>query len=293
MIYPNATAVRQALIRAGVMHDLLTKAAVQTVTRQAGPGELLLEGQFAQEVRPGLADLYDIPRQNDLGEIYGESRAEIKKWVMQQYREDGEGAISLIAAVLAGFGLRAYNLGGQWGLNELELLAEFDLTDQRIEDRIIAETEKLSRLNGKFSLAKTTAGEIAVRLDNQYQAGYPLGEVTDLFSAWSLGRTIIRSATIAADQTVKMSRWGLASAFVGNGIKSVMHICEADVVERCTTELCPPLCGNIYRLRGVISPMSSIPATERIPLHPYCRCSYDPIKEGWVKPAVIWTGFAL
>jgi len=73
-----------------------------------------------------------------------------------------------------------------------------------------------------------------------------------------------------------LARWGMAAAFVGNGIGGVRHECEADVEQRCTSGACPPLCGTEYGLPGVFNPMGGIPGAERIPLHPRCRCYYSP-----------------
>ncbi len=112
-------------------------------------------------------------------------------------------------------------------------------------------------------------------------------------SAWVLGRTVIRSAMIAETETVRMTRWGMVSAFVGNGIRGVRHECEADVDDRCYGKICPPYCGVEYELTGVLDPMGGIPGASQIPLHPRCRCWYSPRMDGWLKPALIWTGFAL
>ena len=82
-------------------------------------------------------------------------------------------------------------------------------------------------------------------------------------------------------------------AFAGNGIRGVRHECEPDVDDKCRGKVCPPLCGVEYELGGVFNPMRGIPSAGLIPLHPRCRCWYSPLMDGWVKPAVIWTGFAL
>lgn len=48
-----------------------------------------------------------------------------------------------------------------------------------------------------------------------------------------------------------------------------------------------------FELGGVFNPMGGIPSAGQIPLHSRCRCYYSPLTDGWVKPALIWTGFAL
>jgi hypothetical protein len=295
--YLDPVRIAERAIAAARYHAALTAALPLAGARALadGPtaGELLLESEYGRDLRPQLSRLYSAPITAGLAGWQGMSRAEIARWVLDYYQEQ-ETAASL-NATFRRYGRRGFNLGGQMALAELGLLGAFDLTDEAILTRLDDHAAALvdSRAGAELSVAVTTAEEIGREVEQRQEDGATAVEMLPLLSAWVLGRTVIRSTVIATTENVRATRWGLLYAFAGNGIRGVRHLCESDVDDRCGGRICPPLCGTEYELPGVFDPMSGIPAAGHIPLHPRCRCAWEPLRDGWLKPALIWTGFAI
>lgn len=286
------------LLAAARYHAALTAALPLAGSRALaeGPtqGELLLEADYARQVQPALADLYQRPIVAGLGTMLDQTEPEIVRSVLAFYEEQPE-PVAALGEVYRAFGRRALNLGGQMGLNELGLLGQFEATDATVLAAVDEAAARLvdTRRGARRSTVVTTAEEIAAQVVTKRDEGVTATDLLPLLGAWILGRTVIRSAVIATTEGVRMNRLGMLWAFVGNGIRGVRHECEADVDDRCYGKLCPPLCGREYELPGVFNPMGGIPSAGHIPLHPKCRCYWSSIQDGWLKPALIWTGFAL
>lgn len=257
-------------------------------------GELLLEAGLGLALRPALNELYRRPIVDGLAKMMEQSREEIVRSTLAYYRERQE-IVEPIRERLRRYAGQAFDLGGQMGLADLELDGQFQLSDDHVIQTIDAHVDRLVNVGrrAKLSAVVTTAEEIGREVSRRRDDGMTLADLLPALSAWVLGRTVIRSAIIAETETVRMTRWGMVWAFVGNGIRGVRHECESDVIDKCRGAICPPLCGTEYELGGVFNPMSGIPAAGLIPLHPRCRCWYSPLRDGWLKPALIWTGFAL
>ena len=257
----------------GRYHAALTEGTALAGSRSLadGPtaGELLLEADFGRTVRPLLADLYWRPIVDNLSTMVDQSEDEIVRSTLAYYA-DGP-VLDPLRSRLRQFARRGFNLGGQLGLDELELGGWFELSDDVIARKLDAQVERLVniRRQSRMSVAVTTAEEIGRQVGSRRDEGLTVVDLLPLLSAWVLGRTIIRSAVIATTETVRMSRWGMVSAFAGNGIRGVVHECALDVEHRCSGE-CPPLCGTEYELGGVFNPMRGIPRGGQIPLHPRC-----------------------
>ena len=286
------------MMAAARYHAALTDGLVLAGSRSLrdGPtaGELALEGEYNRAAQPALAELYARPIVAGLGAMMGLSEAEIVRWVLDYYGEE-RAAVERLGEVYQGFGRRAFNLGGQMGLEELGLFGRFEATDGWVLDEIDAQTARLTdlRRGARLSTVVTTAEEIGREVNRRREEGIEAVDLLPLLSAWALGRMVIRTAMIAATESVRMTRWGMVWAFAGNGVEGVRHVCEPDVDDRCSGKVCPSLCGTEYRLGGVFHPMREIPSAGLIPLHSRCRCWYEPLMDGWLKPALIWTGFAL
>jgi hypothetical protein len=278
-------------------HQALSDGLALAGTRSPadGPtaGELLLESSFARAMQPALAGMYRRPIEANLTAMAEQSREEIARSVLAFYRERPD-TLEPARLALARYARQGFEIGGQMGLDELGLPGQFELSDEYIEGVLASHTGRLvaTARQAQLSVAVTTAVEIGRAVDKQRETGLTAVDMLPALSAWVLGRTVIRSANIAATESVRMTRWGMAWAFVGNGIRGVRHECAADVERRCNGQ-CPPLCGTEYQLGGVFNPMREIPSAGQVPLHPGCRCWYSPLTDGWVKPALIWTGFAL
>ena len=256
-------------------------------------GELLLESSLARAMRPALAEMYRRPIEANLATLAAQDRDEIARSVLAFYRERPD-TLEPARSALARYARQGFEIGGQMGLDKLGLPDLFELSDEHIEEVLEAHVARLTstRRSAELSVAVTTAEEIGRAVDKQREAGLSVADMLPALSAWVLGRTVIRSARIAATESVRTTRWGMVWAFAGNGIRGVRHECALDVEQRCNGQ-CPALCGTEYELGGVFHPMRGIPSAGQIPLHPKCRCWYSPLTDGWVKPALIWTGFAL
>ncbi len=279
-------------------YGALTHARALAGTRalRDGPtaGELLLEADVAAALNGPLGEMYRRPIEAGLLAMVGQTEAEIGRSVLDFYEERPDVPAG-VTGVLRRAVRRGFDLGGQMGLDELGLEGQFHLEEKSLLDQLYALVDFLvdTRPGAGMSLAVTTAGEIGREVSRRRDLGETVVDMLPVLSAWVLGRTVVRSAIIAETETVRMTRWGMVSAFVGNGIRGVRHECEADVDDRCFGKICPPYCGVEYELTGVLDPMGGIPGAAQIPLHPNCRCFYLPRMDGWLKPVLIWTGFAL
>ena len=282
-------------------HAALAAALPLAGTRSGVPSadgptaaELALEAEYGGQIAPALSELYAHPIAANLPAMMDMTERQIVRSVLDWYEAEPE-PVERLAGVYRTFGRRTFNLGGQMGLNTLGLLAAFSATDGMVLDAIDAQTAELTDLSPRapLSTAVTTAEEIGREVARRRDEGIEAVDLLPLLSAWVLGRTVVRSALIAATEGVRMTRWGMVWAFAGNGIRGVRHVGGADGDARCSGRLCPPLCGVEHSLGGVFNPMSGIPSGANIPVHGRCRCWWEPLTDGWLKPALIWTGFAL
>lgn len=250
--------------------------------------EQVLEADFYEEARPKLAALYRSPLADDgLESAYRRNR--VRPFLRSHYRANPSTALDL-RDVLNDFKLQAFNLGGQYALDALELDGSFSLADDTILDGLREDSRQSTIVGGDLSLIDTTIDEMAGQLEAQQQGGVSLTDAIPIINAWVIGRAVIRTALIIQTESVHSSRWAMLSAFVGNGIGGVTFYTVGD--ERVCFQ-CRPLHGERFDVHSVFFPLRDLPDYARIPVHPRCRCFHDAIMDGWVKPAVIWTGFAL
>lgn len=289
----------RALIR---NHDLHARLRAMLATRAIGlpydganQAELLLEGEWERETRAPLGDMYREPLADGGGAwMLDAARDRLREYLNWYYTQSDNGrrVIGAMQDTQSAYMRRAANLGGQMALDALGLdeADDFDLTHDGLLEFIRTRAANMLDPDGDMSITATTREELVDYLDRA-EDGLSWEEVYAGISAWVLARTAVRTHAIAATESVRMSRWGLALGYIGNGVKEVIHRCEPDVLEKCTSFVCPPLCSKHFRLGSLFDPMAAIPGSVRIPLHPHCRCFYEPERDGWLKPAVIWTGF--
>ena len=182
-------------------------------------GELLMESGFGLAMRPALTRMYQRPIDEGLPAMMGMSREEIAGSVLGFYRERPD-TLEEARRVLGRYARRGFELGGQMGLDELGLPGAFELSDEDIEEALEAHVLGLTAAEdgAEMSLAVTTAAEIGRRVAKERDAGLSVVEMLPVLSAWVLGRTVIRSANIAATESVRMTRWGMVWAL------SLIHI---------------------------------------------------------------------
>lgn len=257
------------------------------------PAEAILEGEFTRALQPALQSLYRAPLA-DIAEAIDLPARKLPPWFLSWYTEHPAHAAAL-AAILTTYARRSFNLGGQMALGELGITGEtFSLTDPTILGQIDDLISALAEPDGSMSLVRTTANELARQTAAQREAGATTpADLLPVLSAYGIARSVIRTSAIVMTEGVRFNRWGMAAAFVGNGVKTVTHNCQLDVYERCTTNACPGLWGQEWTLYSVFDPMGDIPGESRIPLHPGCRCWYKADLGGWVRPAIIWSGVAI
>lgn len=291
----NLLPIFQNAQRYRALHQAQALFAPLEIRQEGGAtaAELNLESQYAAALEPVLNQLYTLPLlAGGMEGLIDQGREEISEGLLNWFREHPE-ALLLLAYLLRELAERGFNLGGQMALNELGLLNSFELADPTIQRQISVLVDRLVLPDGDMSLIRTTANETAAQIVKHRDDGLSLGDMLPLIGAWAVGRAVIRSATIAANENVRLTRWGMMAAFAGNGVWSVIHECALDVDARCKSGTCPPFCGTEFRVAGVLDPLGHIPVGRQIPLHVGCRCWYHAVLEGWVAPAVIWTGFAV
>lgn len=250
--------------------------------------EQVLESDFYEQARPKLAALYRSPlADNGLQSAFQNNR--LRPFLRSHYRAHPSTALDL-RDVLDGFKTQAFNLGGQYSLDTLGLEGRFRLADETILDGLRETSRQSTIVDGDMSLIDTTVDELAGQLEAHRENGVQLSDAIPAINAWVIGRTVIRTALIIQTESVRASRWAILSAFVGNGIGGVTFYTVGD--ERVCDQ-CRPLHSERFDISSVFFPMRDLPAYARIPIHPTCRCFYDAITDGWIKPAIIWTGFAL
>lgn len=296
--YLDPVRIAERAIAAARYHAALTAALPLAGARALadGPtaGELLLEAGFARQTQPVLAELYRQPILAGLEAMVEQTEADMIRSILAYYQARPE-LPGRLGEVGRSYGRVALNMGGQMGLEELGLSGQFEATDETVLGAVdaavgrLTDTRRGARRSAVVTTAEDVAGQVAARRDE----GLAVVDMIPVLTTWMLGRVVVRSALIAATESVRMNRLGMVWAFVGNGIRGVRHECEGNVDDTCRGGICPAMCGVEYETGSLYDPMGDIPAAARIPLHPRCRCHYSPLRDGWERPAVIWTGFAL
>lgn len=260
------------------LNTLLNQAMPLAGSRQLEGGptteELEHEASFSQELFSILLSLYRLPFFNGLLDVDGD----LVTWIRQYYL-DSSALLDDLHLTLEPNLVRAFEIGGQIGLDELDISAAFTLENAAILGDINTQANELSNLDGELSLAQTTANETARFVERQREDGLTATEIIAAFGAYALGRTIIRSSVIAHTESVGMSRFAMVETFVRNGVSSF----TLQTVEGACP-ICLALDGEEYQ----VSSFAEIPSNERIPLHTGCRCFYLVGRhDGTIE---VWTG---
>lgn len=271
-------------------NDLSVLAGSRNITDGATTAELALQRDFSADLEPALADLYRLPLQGGLSGL-PEDREDLEAYILNLY--DDPATQLPLKLVLERYVEQAANIGGQIGLDVLGANDEFNLEDEGLIAELDAHSESLVLVDSDMSLTRTTANEMAYQISAR-RAATETAESVILaeLAAWINLRNVVRSIVIADTETVRITRRSMLWTYAFNGITSVIHNCEADVADRCSSQLCPPLCGKRFPINSG-DVYANIPGGQTIPLHPYCRCWYEPERSGWVLPALLWTGFAI
>jgi len=251
------------------------------------PEEAALEEAFAEDLEAALLALYLLAMRADWSDMDGKSAEEIAAWLLGIYGS-AEAARRALEQILYRYMVSAYNLGGQMALNDLGFMARFNLTNEQILAAIRARAEMLVSVDedADESLIRTTANEIAQKVEREQRNGNTIIAAVATIAALAAGRSVIRSIMIAETESVMQSRAAVIWTMVRNGLRNFIYRCEPDVEELCTTRVCIPHCGKRFRAKLT----GWIPQWARLPKHPRCRCWHKPDKRGWKRPDQPYTG---
>lgn len=275
------------------LHRQLTAVMPQAGTRRLADGptgaELALERDFATDMERDLNGLYRYPLRNGLAAVPAGVEA-ARAYFLRRLAEDE--ATRPLQTDLERYLRQSANVGGQLGLEELGAGGDFNLTDPDLLGEVDGWAAALVDGESDISLTAVTADELATYIDAERESSIADSVILAGLGLWINARSLTRSIAIAATESVRLTRRAMLWTYAFNGITGVYHRCEADVERRCTTKVCVPWCGERFDTpTGDV--YANIPAEAQVPLHPFCRCWYDPDRGGWVLPALIWTGFAL
>lgn len=265
------------------LHNALTGLLPQAGVRQFGGGgqtvaELELAAAFTRALQSPLRGVYYWPFRNGFGRVPDSTdRAEIEAWLREQYGDAESGRV--LATVLALYMVRAFVLGGQYGLDALAIAATFALTNEALRDSISGFAVDIVDIDGEMSLTNTTAVELAREIERQRLDGVELA-----LGAFIAARVLARARLIAETEMVRFSRLGLVQAFWRNGVGRVIFRNAPELSQTGPCPICKPLDGNEYGIRnGRVS-------GPEIPIHGRCVCYYDPVLTGWERPSSVWVG---
>jgi hypothetical protein len=262
------------------LHRSLTRALPLAGTRRLSDGpttaELTLEASFAEALIPALESFYRYPLRNGIDEIPEGTEAQVQEWLSTELATDA--ATAVLVFVIFQNMQQGVNVGGQLALAELGLPGRFYLANQQIIGQIRRFVGRLVSRRGSLSLVQTTSNELARRITAGRAAGLTNAQINADMGNYLAQRVVTRSAGIATTEAVRATRSGLTMGYGRNGITFMIHR---------TVEGACPICGP---LNGERYPIASGFVVGAIPLHPNCRCWYEPDTAVWTVPASVWTG---
>lgn len=262
------------------LDDLLKSSLRLVGTRNLAEGataeELDLEADVSEGLESSLVELYYYPLRGDISNVPEGSEDEIRRWALAQYRE--EAATAALLLLLINYLRRGVNVGGAMALDTLGLPGRFNLTNAGIIRQIERAAGQVATVGGRLSVVDTTAAELARQITDYRQLEMTAEEMNRAWSTYVNGRAPVRAVGIATTEGVKGTRAGLAMTYGRNGITYEILRNQAGACVECQGyegERFATVNGFVV---GVI------------PVHPGCRCFYEPDMDGWERPDEAWTG---
>ena len=273
----------------------LGRAFDALVTTRQGPHDKLstlkarLDEDWQGDMLPIIEDLYWYPFRNGIAEA-PESAEDLRSWLERQY--DDAAIIAILLLLLQRYQIRAYNLGGQIGLEFLGIDGTFDLTNAEIIAALDAWAEDLTTQGTEYSLIDTTIEDLTRELPKAREAD---SSTLLALSAYIALRSAQRNEMIERSERPRMVAQALMQAFQRNGVAHMMY----DINGIGCPQICEPWHGRVF-------PVPSQGGV--IPQHPRCDCIWSPVMyDGqlvgyppvivnvsglptWEAPEDVWTG---
>lgn len=275
------------------LHEMHRGLAALTDTRQT-PHETLatlkaqLDEEWQADMLPVLADLYWHPFRNGIDQA-PEDAEELRTWLESQY--DEATVVVILLLLLQRYQRRAYNLGGQIGLDFLGIEESFNLTNEEIIAQLDAWAVDLTTFGTEYSLLDTTVDDLVTAVPKARETE---GSTLLALSAYITLRATQRNELIERSERPRQVGNALEEVYRRHGVEYMMY----DVNGVGCPRVCEPWHGTVFRVGG---------QSVRIPQHPHCDCIwssvlYDGQTVGlppvmvsvpglaWVQPEDIWTG---
>ncbi len=230
----------------------------QTAAEKYGTQKAVLDTEWQAEMQPVIEDLYWHPLRNGI-DATPDDEDELRPWLEDRFRDAT--IIALLLLLLRRYSLKAYNLGGQTGLDMLSLDGAFDLTNPDILAQLDAHAKELTTIGGEFSLIDTTIDDLAIQIPKAKQTD---GSAALYIAAYIALRSTSRTETIERTERPFQVANALTETFVQNGVQLVMY----DVNGVGCVKMCAPWHGRTFPInaRGIF-----------LPQHPKCDCIWSPV----------------
>lgn len=272
-INPHDIALHRGLTRMRRAYDGLLAVNARSLD-ELTPAEVALEAQWTQELEPVLSDLYWYPLRNGLNEA-PEKERELRRWIREALSAGI--AIAALLALLKRYQLRAVNIGGKIGLDELNLTGDFRLMNPTYLAKLDDHADMLTTAGSDMSLIDTTSNHLTAGIQTARDSSdNTLTVLGTMIAGWAA----YRSVSIAITEQSRQIANGLNWTYGENEVTQQVFRTRGD------DRVCPQ-CGG---LEGRVMSVSNIPAELQVPIHTKCRCGYTPVLSGWARPASIWRG---
>lgn len=254
-----------------------TQRLLAVIGERAAPADLPpeldgVEADFSEALQDALAGLYRAPIREGFDGMPDTSVEDITLWLLGRFAKHPEWTDD-VQRVLTDWLTDAVHLGVSDGLELIDGPAAAEsLTDAELVKTLEDRAAMLAGMGRNPSLVQTTVREMSSELLIALAAGLALGVA---LAALGDKRAPVRAITIAATETVWGVNAGRLAAFRKNGVTHVRYRVNPGACAQCL-----PYNGRSY----------AIPPSLTIPLHPHCRCAWEPDLSGWSPPKSWWTG---
>lgn len=232
----------------------------QTAGNRYNMAKATLDAEWQAELQPVIEDLYWHPLRNGI-DATPDDEGELRAWLEDRYRDAA--IVLILLLLLRRYQVRAYNLGGQTGLDMLSVDGTFNLTDPDILAQLDAHAESLTTVGGDISLINTTIDDLVIQIPKAKQNE---GSAALYIAAFIAMRSAQRTETIERTERPFQVGNALDEVFVRNGVQLVMY----DVNGVGCVKICAPLHGTTW-------PAGGAPQQYLVPRHPRCDCIHSPV----------------